>query len=328
MPTAEDIARRVARRTVELGYREWNWGEGVAQYALIEASTKLGEPLFLKEVEGFASRNAALRPERLEQVMPAIAALRLYESTGAQVGLDLSLRVAAMLETHPRSHHGAFTVTPVRSVWVDYIYETAPFLCHLARITGDRKFEEWAIDQTLAYLMSCWNARESLVHHVYYDDVAAPNPFIWGRANGWTALGLVEMLELLPEEYGLRPFLSRFLRHLSARLSTLQHSSGHWHTVLLDPRTELEPATTAMISLALSKAVRGGWIDPSYQRSADLAWGAVVASVDEHGDVTHVSAETPPGDADDYQATPTGVYPWGQGFALLAALDRYEHDER
>lgn len=327
MSSAENVVRLVADRTIALGYRSWNWGEGVAQYALGEAGFALDESRYTAEVQNFLRDNQDLQPQRLEQVMPSIAALFVHERMGDPLGLELASRVANMLKTHPRSHHGAFTVTPVRTVWVDYIYETAPFLCHLARVTGERRYQEWAIDQTLAYLMSCWNPRERLVHHVYYDDVGAPNPFLWARANGWTALGLVEMLNLVPAEYGLQSFLARFLRHLAARLAELQHESGHWHTVLLDPRTQLEPATTAMISLALKRGVRDGWLGAEFEGTADRAWQAVKGSIDESGNVTGVSAETPPGDADDYEATEVGVYPWGQGFTILAGLDRVQHGQ-
>lgn len=323
--STEKLVRKVADRTIDLQYRTWNWGEGVAQYGLFMAGATLDEPRYIAEVENFMRGNANFQPTRAEEIMPALAAVSLHERTGDPLPLELANRVATMLESHPRSHHGAFIATPVRTVWVDYIYETAPFLCHLSAVTGDRRYEEWAIDQTLAYLMSCWNPRERLFHHVYYDDVAAPNPFLWSRANGWTALGIVEMLDLLPAQYGLRPMLTRILRHLLGRLAELQDTSGHWHTVLPDTSTYLEASATAMISLAMKRAVRGGWVDPAFDRTADLAWEAVTRSIDEAGNVINVSAETPPGDADDYQAIELGTYPWGQGFVILAALDRFSH---
>jgi hypothetical protein len=39
--------------------------------------------------------------------MPSAAALAIYEATGNELGLELVTRVTKMLETHPRSHHGA-----------------------------------------------------------------------------------------------------------------------------------------------------------------------------------------------------------------------------
>ncbi len=323
--TVDGLVRLVADRTIDLQYRTWNWGEGVAQYGLFAAGAALDEPRYIAEVQDFIKGNADFQPTRTEEIMPSLAAVLLHDRTGDPLPLELATRVARMLESHPRSHHGAYIASPVRTVWVDYIYETAPFLCHLSRITGELRYQEWAIDQTLAYLMSCWNPRERLFHHVYYDDVAAPNPFLWSRANGWTALGIVEMLDLLPAEYGLRPMLSRILRHLVARLAELQDASGHWHTVLLDKSTYLEASATAMISLAIRRAVRGGWVEGAFDRNADLAWEAVARSIDAVGNVINVSAETPPGDADDYQAIPRGTYPWGQGFVILAGLDRLAH---
>jgi unsaturated rhamnogalacturonyl hydrolase len=157
---------------------------------------------------------------------------------------------------------------------------------------------------------------------VYYDDVAAASPFMWSRSNGWAALGLVEMHHLLPVETGVHEMIRRILGQLAGRLEQLQHESGQWDTVLADPRTYFETSATAMISLALKRAVRYGIIDSHYGAAADRAWDAVMASVESDGAVSQVSAETPPGDADFYQGVPLGTYPWGQGFVLLAALDR------
>lgn len=323
----EELVRRVASGTVSLNYRRWDWGEGVAQYALLRAGVVLNEPTYLDEVKAFMRQNSDLVPRRIDEIMPSLAAVLLHKETGDQLPLELALRVATMLETHPRSHHGAYTASRVRTVWVDYLFETAPYLWHLSAATGDSRYEEWAIDQTLAYLMSCWNPKERLFHHVYYDATHSPNPSLWGRANGWTALGLVEMLALVPRNRGLTPMLSRILGFLVERLASLQDESGHWHTVLDDPATYLETSTSAMISLAMRRGVRDGWVDQSYLVSANRAWDAVVREIDLNGNVLGVSAETPPGDAEYYQAIELGVYPWGQGFALLAGLDRLEFPE-
>ena len=322
-----ELVDRLAEGTIALEYNDWNWGEGVAQYALLVAGLTTGNDRYVSAVTEFMRRNADFHPVRPEQIMPSLAAVLLHEHTGDPLPLTLAMRVADMLETYPRSQHGAYIASPVRSVWVDYIYETEPFLFHLSRITGDPRYEGWAIDQTLAYLMSCWNARDRLFHHVYYDAVSAPNPFYWARANGWTALGLIEMIELLPERYGLRPMLLRVLGQLCARLVECQGPTGFWHTVLLDTSSSPETSATARISLALSRAARAGWIDGAATAVADSSWAAVVSQIDQNGNVLNVSAETPPGDAEDYQAIPLGVYPWGQGFTLLAALDRLVNSE-
>lgn len=318
------LVERLASRTIALNYRDWNWGEGVAQYALLEAGTLLQRRDWTAEVSGFVHANAEVRPSRIDHIIPALPALLLYERTGDKLGLDLALRVAGMLETFPRSRHGAYQATPVRNAWVDYWYESAPLLCHLTRLTGESRYRSWAVDQSLAYLMACWNGKAGLFHHVYYDSIGAGNPFFWARANGWAALAITEMLDMLPAEYGLAPMLERVLRQLADTLAGCQNASGHWHTVLLDPTTYQEASTSSMVSLALRRAVRRGWLDKSYTSVADRAWEAVLADMDDEGSVLNVSGETPPGDAEYYQQIPLGVYPWGQGFTLLAALDRLE----
>jgi unsaturated rhamnogalacturonyl hydrolase len=321
-PTSDPIVARLARGTIDIGYREWNWGEGVAQYGLVRTAQLLGSERCLDEVRQFVHANKDFRPHRPEQIMPALASLLYYEMTGDQLGLDLTTRVVDMLRTHPRSRHGAFIATPVRSAWVDYIYETVPMLYHYDRIVGSSECRQWALEQTLAYLMSCWNGHDGLFAHVYYDDVGVTTPFYWARANGWSALGLIEIAQLSHCEPGITTVLARVFKQLVDAVLACQHESGLWTTVLRDHRTYPEVSATVMISLALRQGARLGWADAAAVSAADRAWKAVEPWIQPDGRVEGVSAETPPGDADYYQEIPLGVYPWGQGFTLLAALER------
>ena len=66
MSSAENVVRLVADRTIALGYRSWNWGEGVAQYALGEAGFALDESRYTAEVQNFLRDNQDLQPQRLE----------------------------------------------------------------------------------------------------------------------------------------------------------------------------------------------------------------------------------------------------------------------
>jgi len=318
----DPVARRLVEGTINLGYREWGWGEGVALYGLIRAAQLLRSDRCVREVREFLRANEQFQPDRAEHIMPALASILFYEQTGEEVGLTLASRVVDMLRTYPRSRHGAFIATPVRTTWVDYFYETVPFLCHYSRIVGSAECQHWAVEQTLAYLMACWNAHDGLFAHVYYDDVGTVSPFYWARANGWAALGLVEAALLFPAEWRLKTTLLRTFSELAEAVSACQRPSGLWTTVLHDTRTYEETSASAMISLALHQGVRLGWLDRKFQESADRAWGAVIGHIDPEGRLHGVSAETPPGDADYYQAIPVGVFPWGQGFSLLAALER------
>lgn len=321
-PSSDPLVARLATGTIDIAYREWNWGEGVAHYGLMRAAQLLQSDQCLDEVQAFVRHNKDFEPYRPEHIMPSLPTLLYYETTGDEVALTLATRVVDMLRTHPRSRHGAFIATPVRSAWVDYIYETVPFLYHYDRIVGSAECRQWAVEQTMAYLMSCWNAHDGLFAHVYYDDVGVTTPFYWARANGWSALGLIETAQLCGADEGFKAVLARVFRQLAEALVACQRPSGLWGTVLRDPRTYDEISASAMISLALRQAARLGWVSKEYVLAADKAWNAVIGFVSPDGRVEGVSAETPPGDADYYQEIPLGVYPWGQGFTLLAALER------
>src|SRR5438094_954195 len=147
-PVAE-ITRRVARRTVEIGYRNWDWGEGVAWHGVAEAGAQLKDAGLLEAARGWVDSHADFQPTLLRHVMPALAALSIARSTGAPVGVELARRLKAMLDEHPRNEHGVYLESDEIPVWVDYWYEITPVLTALARATGDATAHTAAAEQSL-----------------------------------------------------------------------------------------------------------------------------------------------------------------------------------
>ncbi len=316
-----EVARRIARRTVEIGYPNWDWGEGVAWHAVAEAGIRLPDPRLLQAAAAWVGRHSSFQPSGLRQVMPGLVALAVHRASGDEAALRLALRVAAFLERAPRSVHGVYAESVEIPVWIDYWYETTPFLTALRSATGDQRYADWAAEQSFAFLHACWDPAASLFHHAYYDLIWRNSQWFWARANGWAALAAVEMLGDLPEARGLRPILGNVLRRQAERLAELQNVSGLWHTVLDQPGTYLEVSASVMVALALRRGVQRGYLDGRYLPVAERAFRACLEHVDEAGNVTQVSGETWPGDLAHYQRIPLGVYPWGQGFTALACVE-------
>lgn len=318
-----ELVDRVASGTIECGYdNEWDWGEGVALHGILAAGLALKSQRYVDYVHAWLERHRDHHPSLIRHVMPGLPAVLAYKHWGDENGLALSHRIGSMLQRSPRSVHGCFQESPQRPVWVDYWYEIAPFLCVLAEVTGEEHWYDLAAEQSIANAHACWDPSSGLFWHMFYDSIAANSSFRWARANGWCVLAIVDMLALLPGHGGLKSHLHRLLERQADALARMQHPGGLWHTVLDHPETYLEVSTSVMFSLGLRRAVHAGVLPGTYLSVADRAWDACLSHVDSRGRVTGVSGETPPGDAEHYNTIPRGVYPWGQGFFLLAAVDR------
>lgn len=317
----EVVAGQVARRTIELGYSRWDWGEGVAWHGVAEAAVRLEDPVLLDAAVKWLHSHAETVPRQLRQVMPGLAATTVHAAIGDSVALDLGRRVITLLEANPRNVHGAYRESTEIPVWIDYWYEITPFLAAMARLTGEARYLDWAAQQSLAFIHACWDPAVSLYHHAYYDLIHQTSQWFWARANGWAALAAVEMLTALQDVPEVTPTLSKVLQDQMGRIAELQDESGRWHTVLDQPSTYLETSASVMFALAMRRGISRGYLDATFTSACERAFAACLAAIDKDGNVKEVSAETPPGDILHYSTIPLGVYPWGQGFTLLALLE-------
>ena len=122
---------------------------------------------------------------------------------------------------------------------------------------------------------------------------ARSTPWLWGRGNGFAALGYAETLTYLPEDHPDRGrLIDQHVRHLAA-LRSRQHASGMYPQVLDTPGSYLELTVTCMTGYAMARALRRGWLDESYQDSVERAWRGVTERIDDAGGLVDCCNRTP-----------------------------------
>ncbi len=172
---------------------------------------------------------------------------------------------------------------PMYKVWLDGIYMLQPFLAHQAAFLGDKKQLE-IINERLDWVAETLLAPNGMYYHAgnSKEDVCE---FFWTRAMGWYGMAMVDVMEVLPEEYmesrkkALKVFVDGMLKY--------QHECGLWANLADMPVTEtnrLETSGTSMICYTILKGVRNGWLDDSYKEAAINAFvGMTEQKLDETG---------------------------------------------
>lgn len=153
---------------------------------------------------------------------------------------------------------------------------------------------------------------------------ATDGPFAWGRGNGFAALGLAELLAVLPETHAARaPLLETYRRQMAA-VRLQQSPDGMWREVLDEPGAYREETATAMLLTAMARGIRLGWIGRDYERTVDRAWLGLLAHVKDDGTVIDVCTGTGVGPTKRYyldRAALTGADDRGGAMALLASME-------
>ena len=159
---------------------------------------------------------------------------------------------------------------------------------------------------------------DGLFHH----DAAAP--VAWGRGNGFGALGLAELLTVLPADHPDRAaVLDVHRRHLAA-LRDWQAPDGMWRQIVDVPGSYRETSVTAMTLTAMARGLRLGWLDDSYRPVVDRAWRALLAHVAEDGTLVDVCFSTGAGATRRHyldRPAVSGADDRGGAMALGAALE-------
>lgn len=331
-------------------FNNWNWDSGIAHYGLYKTYPQLDPALQQQYFKFFAAwfdRYLDLKPPTPtinSAILLNVLSLAVHDPNGP---LEVSRREryrAYCLErvAFYRQHaitlsSGVFAHTVAggnpdskKQVWADNLFMLVLLLARVAVTEGNQVLFGQMVEQLELHYRHLADPATGLLYHGWQasdDDPAGShlNGALWGRGNGWAALGAVELLELAtgPAFSGFQPGIHQvILPHFEA-LRRFQRSDGRWHTLLDQPDSYPETSATAAISAAFLKGVRLGGLPPEFIAPGRKGLAALRASITGKGEVLGVSGSTPllPSLADYNNVPHDQINTWGQALALLALLE-------
>jgi unsaturated rhamnogalacturonyl hydrolase len=175
----------------------------------------------------------------LDMVNSGRNVLALYAETG-----EARLRAAAevlarQLREQPRTPSGGLwhkLIYP-NQMWLDGLYMAQPFAARYALAFGDDAMLEDSMRQFALVAEKARDPRTGLLRHawdekrcqLWADPETGRSPNCWGRAMGWFAMALVDVMEVLPEGYPGRGRLVGILADLAGALAEFQdRETGLW----------------------------------------------------------------------------------------------------
>ena len=102
----------------------------------------------------------------------------------------------------------------------------------------------------------------------------------WGRAQGWYTMALIELLDVLPEDYERRAEVIELLKKdLDAVVKWQDKKTGVWFQVMDAPQREgnyLEATCSSMFAYVLLKAHRKGYVSSAYRDAGIRAYKGII----------------------------------------------------
>lgn len=171
-------------------------------------------------------------------------------------------------------------------IWIDDMFMITAVQSQAYLVTGDRKY----IDRT---------AREMAL---YLDEIQRPNglfyhtpdvPFFWGRGNGWMAVGMADLLKVLPEDNPDRGSIEKAYKLMMETLLSYQAEDGMWRQLIDDEASWKETSASAMFTYAMIVGVKNGWLDEvTYGAAARKGWLALLTYLNDDDNIRNVCEGT------------------------------------
>ena len=205
----------------------------------------------------------------------------------------------SQMRTHPRTGDGGFWHKRIypHQMWLDGIYMASPFLAEYAATFHEPRLWDDVAKQILLAEKHMRDAKTGLLYHGWdeqrrerwADPKTGRSSQFWGRAVGWYAMAVVDVLEWLPREHPQRKAVLAVLQRLASAIARVQDGpTGVWWQVLDQagrPGNYREASASSMFVYALAKAVRRGWIDRDvYGKVASRGYQGLLQEFLEVGD--------------------------------------------
>jgi rhamnogalacturonyl hydrolase YesR len=208
-----------------------------------------------------------------------------------------------------------------RWCWSDAIFMAPATWLELTKVTGDKRYADYAVKEFAATTDYLFDEKEQL----YYRDSRfferrGPHgeKVFWSRGNGWVQAGLARMIPLLPKGDAGRNNMETVFKAMSAKLIKIQKADGYWAPSLLaDPSSALpESSGTAFFTYGLAWGIKVGLLDArTYEPAVRKGWAALTRAVHQDGKLGYVQ---PVGDRPDNVSYDDTQF-YGVGAFLLAA---------
>lgn len=285
----------------------------------------------------------------LDHKQPIILFYNLYDETGDEKYKKAIDTVAESMHFWPVNKCGGYwhMMTQHNQMWMDGAYMAGPLSVMYDARFGDEVLRERAINQIIIMNEHIRDEKTGLYFHGWDESKEAEwadketglSKEIWGRAVGWYAVAILDVLEYIPKDHPKRKQLEDIERDLLKSLVKYQDKkTGMWFEVVDKPERAdnwVESSCTNLFIYSYAKAIRTGVVsDEEYGDVLKKAYRGMIDSLyyDEEGYlvIDNVCCGTciDEGTYEYYVARPkikNDLHGAGAFILMCAEMERYEN---
>lgn len=240
-------------------------------------------------------RNYNLLDYNLDNIRTGHFVSRMYQLRPEKKNLKAMKTMMKQLDSQPRTvadkvfwHKAIYAY----QVWLDGIFMGLPYRSLTASMLYSKKkankIYDDAVNQISITYDRTFDPKTGLNRHAYdenrnmfwADKQTGLSQHCWGRAQGWYSMALIELLDVMPENYVRRSELITLLqKDLDAIIKWQDAETGLWYQVMDEPGKEgnyLESTCSSMFAYVLMKAHRKGYLGEKYRDAGMKAYNGII----------------------------------------------------
>ncbi|MEQ9221451.1 MAG: glycoside hydrolase family 88 protein [Cyclobacteriaceae bacterium] len=277
---------------------KWEYSNGLVCLAMLKAWEKSGNQRFFDYAKYYADSmiledgsilTYKLTDYNIDRVNPGKMLIELYKETGIARYRKALDTLRKQMKEHPRTSEGGFWHKKIypHQMWLDGLYMGSPFLAQFAKEYNEPAlFDDVALQIQLMDKYA-WDSEKELYYHGWdesrdqrwADPETGLSPHCWGRAMGWYAMALVDVLDFMPEEHPERPEILKILKKMASSITKYQdEDSGVWWQIIDMGGKEgnyLEASCSSMFTYFLYKSVDKGYLATDYLQHAEKGFNGI-----------------------------------------------------
>lgn len=238
-----------------------DWGTGIKQQALVMLDCK----------------------------QPVILLYDLYEKTKDEKYKKAIEKISQSMYFWPINNYGGYwhMMTQHHQMWMDGAYMAGPLSVMYSKFSGDPTLRERAIKQIFIMNDYMLDKKTGLYFHgwdpskemAWADKETGLSSQIWGRAVGWYAVAILDILDYIPEDHPAVERLKQIEADLLEALVKYQdEETGLWYEVLDKPNEKgnwVESSCTNLFIYSYAKAIRTGVVGNEYAEVLEKAYKGI-----------------------------------------------------
>jgi len=279
---------------------------------------------------------------QFDDMMPSIMLFNLYNELKDERYKKVLDGFSLLVDMWPTNAKGGFWHKDIRpnQMWLDGLYMIGPYCVMYAEYFNKPYYFEIVYQQMNLMRRNMTDPKTGLLYHAWDDSKMIEwcdkktglSGEFWGRAIGWYAVAVMDILDFFPEDHRRRhEFVNAGLDIINALVRFQDNKSGLWHQVVDKGDRQdnwLETSCSCLYTYAIAKAVKKGFLHKSYAKYIHSSYEGIIKSLNFKGDdliISDICIGTGVGDYKFYIERPRVENDLhGMGAFLLMCTEYYD----